>query len=139
MLLFVTCVIDSTYRIGYSTKYGHGFNQQINIETYEYKREYTYRPGNPRRSAERPFSGNWLEDFVDWLRIQTDSDWPGYVDEDYWEEFLQNYPEYTDEVLEWYREQGKDPPWLVPIGDYKILFLLAVLYIIKLSVIWRRT
>lgn len=39
----------------------------------------------------------------DWNRMQNDPNWPSYVDPEYWEEFLNNYPEYYDEVYEYYQ------------------------------------
>lgn len=39
----------------------------------------------------------------DWNRIHNDSDWISHVDIEYWEEFLNNYPEYYDEVYEYYQ------------------------------------
>lgn len=47
----------------------------------------------------------------DWVRIHgspwgiiapPDENWPSYVDEDYWEEFLSEYPEYKDDVKNYF-------------------------------------
>lgn len=81
------------------------------------------RHGGPRRSPQRPYSGNFLEDLADWWRITTDSNWPGYIDDDYWEEFLAAYPEYEDEARAWFESQGKhfpgdqDDPFANPLED----------------------
>lgn len=61
-------------------------------------------------SAERPFSGKLLEDWEDYVRMNPtilwyenyDSDWPSYVDADYWKEFLDKYPKYYNEVKEYF-------------------------------------
>lgn len=59
-------------------------------------------------SAQRPYSGNWLEDLEDYIRIhggiftKPDTLWVSYVDPDYWEEFLSDYPGYYDEVKNYF-------------------------------------
>ncbi len=122
----------STVNIGYST---------INISYQTISSSYnpgststtTGRPG-PRKSKERPYSGKFLEDLEDWWRIHTDSNWPGYVDDDYWDEFLSTYPKYEDEVRNWYESQGQkfpgDPedPFLTPVGEFPIGLLLILMF-----------
>lgn len=111
-------------------------NTYMPISTYRGSTSsYGNRPGGgPRKSAQRPFSGNFLEDLADWWRIYTDSDWPGYVDEDYWDEFLAAYPEYEDEAREWYENQGMhfpgdpDDPFMEPIGEFPIALLLLLIF-----------
>ena len=151
-------------RIGYTTNYGNGFNTNVNVQqsiNYNQFRSVnihgnslvtnkpympikTYngtsahyspsRGGGPRKSPQRPYSGNFFEDLADWWRINTDSNWPSYVDEDYWEEFLAEYPEYEDEARAWFESQGlhfpgdPDDPFLDPIGEPYILLGLALLY-----------
>lgn len=88
----------------------------------------TNNPNGPRRSKERPYSGSFLEDLADWWRINTDSDWPSYVDDDYWDDFLNDYPEYQNEAEQWFEEHGQTPPWLVPIGQPAILILFLICY-----------
>lgn len=84
----------------------------------------------PKRSPQRPYSGGTLEDFLDWLRINTDGDWPSYVDEDYWEEFLAQYPEYYDQAEQWFISHGQTPPWQTPIGNPSVvLTLFCVIYV----------
>ena len=133
------CVhIEQTYQgIGYTTNYSNG---QFN-STYYYQSTYTpkasssyvSRPG-PMKSAERPYSGDAFEDFIDWLRMNIDPNWPGYVDPDYWDEFLANYPEYEDEARNWYESHGQkspgDPedPFLTPVGEFPIGLLLILLF-----------
>lgn len=104
---------------------------------------YGNTPGSgPRKSAQRPFSGNFLEDLVDWWRMNTDSDWPGYVDPDYWDEFLADYPEYEDEARQWYEEQGihfpgdPDDPFMEPLEDD--LLLLSVFALIYCLLYYRK-
>ena len=130
ILFLVINTIDSTYRIGYSTKYGYGFNQNrgigISLTTYNPNQYY-----GPRKSPQRPFSGNLWEDFTDWLRMNTDENWPSYVDDDYWEEFLAQYPEYADEAEQWFEEHGKTPPWLLPLTGTDVLFYLGTLYAVR--------
>ena len=136
--MFVTHTLDSTYRIGYTTKYGYGFNQQKTEIYIPYGGTYSPYSG-PRKSPQRPYSGNWLEDLADWIRIQTDEDWPSYVDDDYWEEFLDQYPEYKDDVEQWFEDHGKTPPWLLPIGSENVLFLFELFYLTKYSKIkWKK-
>lgn len=96
------------------------------------------RPGGPIRSPQRPYSGNFLEDLADWWRMTTDSNWPGYVDEDYWEEFLTAYPEYKDEARAWFESQGKhfpgdpDDPFADPLeDDLLVLSIIAGIYFIS--------
>lgn len=144
-------------RIGYTTNYGNSFQtnsthytfKSVNIHqngmvtnTGNYKPAVnhhspstSYKPGVPRKSAERPYSGELFEDFVDWLRMNTDSDWPSYVDEDYWEEFLAKYPEYEDEARKYFEERGMyfpgDPedPFAEPLeGEIIVLSLFALVY-----------
>lgn len=127
------CVpIEQTYQgIGYTTNYSNG---QFN-STYYYQSTYTpkasssyvSRPG-PMKSAERPYSGDAFEDFIDWLRMNIDPNWPSYVDPDYWDEFLADYPEYEDEVRNWYESHGQTPPWYVPIGDPDFYIITALLF-----------
>ncbi len=45
----------------------------------------------------------WSEGSEDWDRMLHDPEWPSYVDPEYWEEFLSEYPEYYDEVYEYYQ------------------------------------
>ena len=139
-------------RIGYTTNYSNGvYNSTVYKDFNTSTKYYGYRnytnssygsgtttrgghPGNVRRSAQRPFSGNFLEDLADWWRMATDSNWPGYVDDDYWEEFLSLYPEYEDEARAWFEEQGRhfpgDPydPFGDPIGDFPILLLFMLVF-----------
>ena len=127
------CVpIEQTYQgIGYTTNYSNG---QFN-STYYYQSTYTpkasssyvSRPG-PMKSAERPYSGDAFEDFIDWLRMNIDPNWPSYVDHDYWDEFLADYPEYEDEARNWYESHGQTPPWYVPIGDTDFYLITALLF-----------
>ena len=65
-------------------------------------------------SPQRPFSGNWLEDLEDAARMNPvmvfgrnvnpnyDSEWVSYVDQDYWDYFLEHYPDYKDEVKNYF-------------------------------------
>lgn len=140
-------------KIGYTTNYGKVYNtQQINpINNYSIRirpycvyqnRQNVYdlsgisnKFGNPKMSAQRPFSGNLLEDLADWWRIKTDSNWPGYIDDDYWEEFLNDYPEYESEARSWFEKQGMsfptdpDDPLLDPIGNgLTCLGFMALVY-----------
>lgn len=122
----------STVNIGYST---------INISYQTISSSYnpeststtTGRPG-PMKSAERPYSGDAFEDFIDWLRMNIDPNWPSYVDPDYWDEFLADYPEYEDEARNWYESHGQkfpgdpDNPFLTPIGEFPIRLLLILLF-----------
>lgn len=125
-------------RIGYTTKYGNSFGQTTNNYKLYYNHGYhsttyneVYRPGI-RKSKERPYSGNWIEDFSDWLRMQTDANWPSYVDDDYWEQFLSEYPEYADEAEEWFNNHGQTPPWQVPIGEpTSLLYILSIYTVFK--------
>ena len=142
------------HRIGYTTNYSNGnynstvyksFNSSLNTKHYGYNNQTLFGNGNPssignigrniRRSAQRPFSGNFLEDLADWWRMMTDSDWPGYVDDDYWEEFIALYPEYEEEARNWFESQGlgfpadPDDPFLDPIGDFPLLALISFLFI----------
>lgn len=134
--MLIVNTIDSTYRIGYSTKYGYGFNQQRPAT----QNTAVYCPGqrasgNARRSPQRPDPDN---DFWDWLRmngiwgIGYDEEWPSYVDEDYWDYFVEHYPEYVDEAEQWFEEHGKTPPWMVPTGEENILFLICIFYVVML-------
>ena len=133
-------------QIGYTTNYGNNFGtrtRSTSLFNHPYNRD-AYVPANtygygPKRSKERPFSGNVLEDFQDWLRMNGifgvgyDANWPGYVDGDYWEQFIEDYPEYRDYAENWFRDQGQNPPWLpddpfpTPIGDCMVPFLTLLL------------
>lgn len=86
---------------------------------------------SPRKSPERPYDPNegFLEYLEDWARMKGwglayDSNWPSYVDEDYWEEFLEEYPEYYDEAEQWFINHNQIPPWQTPVGDVPIILLL---------------
>lgn len=93
-------------------------------------------------SAERPFSGNLLEDLEDYIRIhggiftKPDPNWPSYVDPEYWEEFLNEYPEYRDEVKEYFEQNPEVPnnPFrlslLDDMGGILILLLGGIAYLI---------
>lgn len=125
-------VAYSSSNIGYST---------VNISYQTISSSYnsgststtTGRLG-PKKSAERPYSGDAFEDFIDWLRMQTDSNWPGYVDDDYWDEFLSTYPKYEDEVRNWYESYGQkfpgdhEDPFLTPVGEFPIGLLLILMF-----------
>lgn len=100
-------------------------------------------------SAERPFS-NWREVLEDAARMNPvivfgqninhryDPNWPSYVDPDYWEEFLNNYPEYQDEVEEYFEQNPTAPnnPFIpiIPIdsngGGMLILLIGGIAYLI---------
>ena len=108
----------------------------------------SYSPASysgPRKSAQRPFSGNFLEDLADWWRMVTDSDWPGYVDEDYWDEFLAAYPEYENEARNWYENQGMhfpgdpDDPYPTPIGNSLVLLIFLLIWCLKNDRLHRTT
>ena len=95
------------------------------------------RPGGPRRSPERPFSGKLLEDLEDYARMNGilgfgyDPDWPGYVDEGFWEQFLSVYPEYEPYARQWFESHGQhfpldpyaDPILDLPIGLFVVLMI----------------
>lgn len=148
---------ESYKRIGYTTTYGNTFQihttnnnfqsvnihknnpiiQNINYNSISYKYSPSYKPAltntKPRiaKSPQRPYDGDSFEDLIDWLRINTDPNWPSYVDEDYWSEFLTKYPEYEDEVREWYKNHGKKfpgYPFAQSIGDNIFLYLICILY-----------
>lgn len=151
---------ESYKRIGYTTTYGNTFQihttnnnfqsvnihknnpiiQNTNYNSISYKYSPLYKPAltntKPRiaKSPQRPYSGDSFEDLIDWLRINTDPNWPSYVDNDYWDEFLTKYPEYEDEVREWFKNNGKkfpgDPedPFAQSIGDNIFLYLICILY-----------
>lgn len=142
-------------RIGYTTKYGNSFGQTTNNYQIYYNNGYhnhsytsVYTPGanrgskgggGPRKSAQRPFSGNFLEDFADWMRMNIDPNWPGYVDPDYWDEFLEEYPEYADEAEQWFNDHGQTPPWQTPIGEpdglFYMLYFYAVYKVVKTKIV----
>jgi len=78
-------------------------------------------------SKERPFSGKLLEDWEDYVRMNPtilwyenyDSDWPSYVDADYWKEFLNEYPKYYNEVKNYFDEHPEydNNPFRVSLID----------------------
>lgn len=135
--------VGKGYKIGYSTvRCGQTTNTKYyNVNNYYKMNSYTPSYGNtpqygsgPRKSKEKPDPDN---NFWDWLRMNGifgvgyDSDWPSYVDDDYWEWFLENYPEYQDEAEQWFEEHGQSFPWepddpyLTPINSKgMVLFLL---------------
>lgn len=142
---------QQTSRIGYTTNYGNSFGSSTsayissskNMRSTVYSNvvfistsRVVYTPTSstygPRKSKERPYSGNWIEDLADWWRMNTDSDWPSYVDDDYWEDFLAEYPEYEDDAREWFEEHGQkfppDPPepYLTPVGEVPLGLMLFV-------------
>lgn len=146
------------YRIGYSTKYGNSFNQNVMPPSYQmygtYNKPYTggYSPitaSTPRKSPQRPDPNNddgddWRmnDDYSTWQRIwgaifdndyeSYDSNWPSYVEPDYWEWFLENYPEYKDYVEQWFEQHPDAPnnPFKTPIGDNLVLLIFLALWCI---------
>lgn len=150
--------VEQTYRgIGYTTNYSNGqFNSGVyksSMTTLGYQnRTFTssYNPaasssggsrqgGGLRKSPQRPFSGETFEDFIDWLRIQTDSDWPSYVDDDYWDWFLENYPEYEEYVEQWFNNYPDAPnnPFNTPIDDTIVSLLTALLLYVGYDILVR--
>lgn len=146
---------EQKYRIGYSTKYGNSFGQSTVAPNYQMQRiqRPVYTTTNyystavsagPRRSAQRPFSGNFFEDLTDWWRMNTDSNWPSYVEDDYWEEFLALYPEYEDEARQWFDDHNQhfptdpDDPMPAPVGTCPIglFILLCIVYSIHKRKPW---
>lgn len=154
---------ESYRRIGYTTTYGNTFStqtisntnfQSVNIHKNNpviqsgnytsglYKVNPSYKPvtscGKPgiKKSPQRPYSGNILEDLADWWRINTDANWPSYVDDDYWETFLAENPGYEEEVREWFEEHGQkfpgDPedPYPTPIGNSFVLIIFLFIWVI---------
>lgn len=125
------------YRIGYSTNYSNG---QYNTSYFEDSKntESNTPKGGQKRSPQRPFSGNWLEDLEDWTRMNGvlgfgyDENWPSYVDNDYWLQFLSEYPEYEDEAEKYFVDRGQTPPWKTPIGDPIVLIMFALLAFAKI-------
>lgn len=47
-------------------------------------------------------TGWWSEGSEDWDRMLHDPEWPSYVDPEYWDYFLEHYPDYEDEVKEYF-------------------------------------
>ncbi len=129
-------------------------SQSINSDSYNPASSSGH--SGPRRSAEQPVPTDpptnnplnprfWIwytsEGGQDWVRINgspwgiiadPDDNWPSYVDPDYWEDFFENYPDYKDDVEEWFNNHPDAPnnPF-VPVGDtpWMIMALLALLYI----------
>lgn len=95
--LSLICNINAVELPEYS--FAPSYNEHFVVEDYE---------SEIVGSAERPFSGNWLEDLEDYIRMhggifsRPDPNWPSYVDPEYWEEFLNEYPEYQDDVEEYF-------------------------------------
>lgn len=133
LLLFLNASIYDNYKLGYTTDYSKG---QYN--TSYYKSDDGQKPSGPRRNPQRPFSGNWLEDLEDWTRmngifgIGYDENWPSYVDNDYWLQFLSEYPEYENEAEKYFVDRGQTPPWKTPIGDPIVLIMFALLAFAKI-------
>lgn len=147
--IYSSIPVEQTYRgIGYSTNYSNGqFNSKVyksSMTTLEYQNRVftgTYNPGStstttgrpgPMKSAERPYSGGTFEDFIDWLRMNTDPNWPSYVDPDYWDWFLENYgDEYGEYVEQWFdiHPDAQNNLFKTPIGDTIVpLLILLLLY-----------
>lgn len=86
-----------------------------------------------RRSPQRPYSGGSGEDFLDWLRINFTSDWPQYVDDDYWDELKSIDTDAYDYAVQWFEKQGKhfpedqDDPFADPIGNFPIELLVLLI------------
>lgn len=86
-----------------------------------------------KKSPERPDPGN---NVWDWLRMNGflgygyDEKWPDYVDGDYWEEFLTNYPKYKTYVEEWFAAHPEAPnnPFTKtsPVGDIPWVMMLIL-------------
>lgn len=132
-------IYQSTYAPGYNSNhtFHYGMNSGLN-SNYNTGYSGAGRPGGPRRSPERPDPDNswsdwWRMNAWDWLG--GDSNWPEYVDDDYWSIFWELYgdSEYGDYAQEWWEQNhpGETPPWAVPIGDPGIapLILATSLYI----------
>jgi hypothetical protein len=144
-----------------TTNFNQSNNQFRNVNYYSIKiqyntsyipiSEYTPQGSNltgPRRSPERPFSGNWLEDLEDYARMNGilgfgyDPDWPGYVDEDFWEQFLSVYPEYEPYARQWFESHGQhfpldpyaDPILDLPIGLFVVLMIGYCFYLERKTV-----
>lgn len=78
----------------------------------------------------------------DWSRIHNDPNWISHVDPEYWEEFLNNYPEYQDEVENYfeqnptapnnpfYKPEPEDPamPLMDDIGAIMGMILMGIAY-----------
>lgn len=123
------------YQIGYTTKYLQGkYNSDYYIENLEQPNIYYV---GSIKSPQRPFSGNWLDDLEDWTRMNGilglgyDENWPSYVDEDYWLQFLSEYSEYENEAEKYFVDRGQAPPWKVPIGNSTVLIIFTLLVFIK--------
>ena len=131
--LLLSVAQPESYKIGYTTNYSNG---QYN--TSYYKGDDGQKSEGPRKSSQRPFSGNWLEDLEDWTRMNGilgfgyDENWPSYVDDDYWLQFLSEYPEYESEAEKYFVDRGQTPPWKVPIGDPVVLTIFALLAFAKI-------
>lgn len=82
----------------------------------------------------------------DWVRIHgspwgiiapPDENWPSYVDPEYWEEFLSEYPEYKDDVEEYFEQNPEAPnnPFRLSLLDDTagiLILLLGGVYLFTL-------
>lgn len=138
------------YRIGYTTEYANGqFNSSHFIDNSS-----SYR--SPRRSPERPDPNNpdsikddWrmnndhstLERIWGWITdpnyTSYDANWPSYINEDYYIEFMSKYGDtpYGSTFDSWWREKhpGQTPPWEAPVGDMPWILggMFIIAYIIR--------
>lgn len=124
------------YRIGYTTEYANG---QFNSSHFIDNSSNSDKSKNLRRSPEHPDPDH---DWRDWWRMNMwdllggDSDWPSYVDEDWWDWFFENYgDEYGDYVKEYYNTYPDTPnnPYKTPIGDMPWILggMFIIAYIIR--------
>lgn len=137
--------LEQTKRIGYTTNYGNGFGSvnrtykfntgmQTSLTSNYYSGTYTpYTSSGPRKSKERPYSGDAFEDFLDGLRIAFTSDWPKYVDDDYWDDLKSIDPDAYNYAVSWFESQGKhfpgdpDDPFADPLSDAPIPFIIILI------------
>lgn len=55
-------------------------------------------------------TGWWVnEGSEDWDRMLHDPEWPSYVDPEYWDYFLEHYPDYEDDVKDYF-DKNPDTP-----------------------------
>lgn len=122
---------EQTYqKIGYTTQYGNGFN---NTPTFDYT---SSRPdGGPKRSREKP---NPDYSIADWWHMNMpdilggNSDWPSYVEPEYWEWFLENYEDdYGNYVREYFARYPDTPnnPFKTSVGDPSLFVILGLLFL----------
>jgi hypothetical protein len=126
ILIFILLLIGNGIANAVEYPFVPSYNEHFTVEDYG---------SELVGSAERPYSGNWLEDLEDYIRMhggiftKPDPNWPSYVDLEYWEEFLGTYPEYQDEVKDYFEQHPNAPnnPFRVSLLDDTVGILILLL------------